>query len=157
MKTAFGDSLLMPGDMLGDTLPSLDQLKGKVLVKGKRCKAPANAAAVDVTTGEDDDDDEGDDDDDIAEGELKEADSAVVQAQKTMAKKYKEKTHPDLSAITYLGTCHVKNFSPEESAKIPPDMMTSYAEGKTLKYLKKEEIVRGWIEHNKIHLRLAIP
>jgi phosphatidylinositol phospholipase C, delta len=148
MKVAFGDSLLLPGDMLGDTLPSLEQLRGKVLIKGKRVKS----AAIDTAPADDDDDDDDEDGDD----ELKDGELADVKEIKSNVKQFKEKTHQELSAITYLGTCHVKNFSPEESASIPPDMMTSYSEIKTLKYLKKEDVVRGWIEHNKTHLRYAV-
>lgn len=68
-------------------------------------------------------------------------------------KKAHSKTHPDLSAITYLGTGKVKAFTPEISASIPADMMASYGEGKTFKLAKNPDKVEGWIEHNKAHLR----
>jgi hypothetical protein len=68
-------------------------------------------------------------------------------------KKAALKTHPDLSAITYLGTGKVKAFTPEVSGSIPADMMASYAEGKTYKFAKNPDKVEGWIAHNKNHLR----
>lgn len=68
-------------------------------------------------------------------------------------KKGNHKTHPDLSAITYLGTGKVKAFTPEVSSSIPADMMASYGEGKTYKLAKNPDKVEGWIEHNKAHLR----
>lgn len=36
---------------------------------------------------------------------------------------------------------------------VPPDMMTSYGESKTLKYIKKGAVKEGWIYHNATHLR----
>lgn len=64
-----------------------------------------------------------------------------------------EKTHPDLAAITYLGTGKVKDFRPETSNAIPPDMMASYSETKTIKLIKTEETKELWRRHNTNHLR----
>jgi hypothetical protein len=181
LRSCFGDALLMPGDLLTDTLPSLEALKGKVLIKGKRLSSAVMASLQsdenkDQTDGDDDsdsdsDDDDDDDDDDLGKGASskklqdsegkkpagssgdKESSRKAAQDLKEKRKQIKIKTHPDLSSLTYLGTCHYKSFAPEHSQSIPPDMMTSYSESKTKKLLKDPATAAGWIEHNKNHLR----
>jgi phosphatidylinositol phospholipase C, delta len=188
MRNFFGDAILMPGELLTDTLPSLEQLQGKVLIKGKRLSSAVMASlqseSKDQTDGLDDDDDDDsdsdddddDDDDDPATGakrssskKMQDTDAKLAEAASNSSKKessrkaaqdlkekrkqIKIKTHPDLSALTYLGTCHYKSFAPEHSQSIPPDMMTSYSESKTKKLLKDPATAAGWIEHNKNHLR----
>lgn len=144
MKIGFGDTLLMPGDLMGsgNHLPTLEQLKYKVLIKGKRLKVGEDL--LDDDSGDDDsgdDSDDDDDDDDMAKGK--------VPKKKTPALK----VHPSLSAIVFLGTCHISSFAQTVSDAIAPDMMTSYGETKTIKYLKDDAVREGWIYHNRTHLR----
>ena len=70
---------------------------------------------------------------------------------KALYKKSQSHTHQKLSDLTYLGTCKHKNFN--DSQTIPCDMMSSFSEGKTKKYLKKPEAVKAWIGHNIQHVR----
>eukprot|EP00604_Paraphysomonas_vestita_P003370 CAMPEP_0174821030 /NCGR_PEP_ID=MMETSP1107-20130205/5280_1 /TAXON_ID=36770 /ORGANISM="Paraphysomonas vestita, Strain GFlagA" /LENGTH=753 /DNA_ID=CAMNT_0016037601 /DNA_START=353 /DNA_END=2614 /DNA_ORIENTATION=+ len=179
LRNTLGSALLMPGELLTDTLPSLEQLKGKVLIKGKRLSS-AVLASLQEGKGDDDDDDDSDDDDDDDDDdsdddeptnddgtkkqenkqkkkEDKENSRKAVKELKEKRKQIKIKTHPELSALTYLGTCHYKSFSPEHSQSVPPDMMTSYSESKTKKLLRDPATVNGWIEHNKIHLSRIYP
>ena len=153
MKTGFGDSLLMPGELMGsgEHLPSLEQLKYRVLIKGKRLKV--GEGVLDDDSGDDDSgDDSGDDNDDDDDDDLRKR-----QGKNSAKKAPKLKVHPSLSAIVFLGTCHCPSFAKPDSDAIPPDMMTSYSESKTLKYLKNDEKREGWIYHNRIHLRFASP
>lgn len=153
MRILLGNMLLYPGTMLGSHLPTLEQLKFKVLIKGKRlstANAPDDAAdAADDS-----------EDDDIPANEAQSTPRADSSPKRAPSKKKSslaaqpgthDKVHPDLSAITYLGTGKVKSFN--TSSSIPPDMMSSFAESKTLKYLKSEEVTNNWIRHNEKHLR----
>jgi phosphatidylinositol phospholipase C delta len=182
LRDLLGSALLMPGEMLTNNLPSLEQLKGKVLIKGKRLSAAVLQSLQegkdhddddDDDDSDDDDDDDSDDDDDHSpdpsakksgdtaekqkKKQKKQAAKEAVKDLKEKRKQIKIKTHPDLSALTYLGTCHYKSFSPEISASIPPDMMTSYSESKTKKLLGDPATLAGWIDHNKNHLSRIYP
>lgn len=153
MSETFGDKLARPVPH-GSELPSLTELQGKILIKGKRLEA---SKVVEEAEAEDDDDD---DDDETAPNDLKKQ-SSTTSAKPVDAKKEKEKkssasskkVHPDLSAITYLGTGKVKNFLPETSSAIPCDMMASYGELKVAKLMKTTDATNAWIMHNKRHLR----
>jgi hypothetical protein len=141
-------------------LPSPMELKYKVLIKGKRLSAKDSADE------EAEEDEEDEDEEDGAPASSKKSPKVVsegikspTEAEKDKASKKKKsnpKTHPDLSAITYLGTGKVKAFTPDVSGAIPADMMASYAEGKTYKLAKNPDKVEGWIEHNKKHLRYGL-
>ena len=165
------DTLALPirSDNPNFLLPSPEELRHKVLIKGKRIAE----AAVDDDDEDDDDEDEVDDDGAgagssgkgfpanrkptldgsapaAAGGDTGGGDGGKKKKKKSAPK---VKTHPDLSAITYLGTGKVKKFTKEVSDSIPADMMCSYSEGTTSKNLRSPEKVDGWIEHNKYHLR----
>jgi hypothetical protein len=136
---------------VGDHLPSPEELKGMVLIKGKRITEEK----------EEEDDDDHDEDDVIPTNTANQASSSTLSTTSSTgsmktdspSKKHKaSKIHPDLSAITYLGTGKVKAFTPEVSNSIPCDMMASYGETKVSKAVKHGK-VDGWIEHNKNHLR----
>ena len=73
---------------------------------------------------------------------------------KKKKKKHHENTHPRLSALTYLGTCKHKSF--DNSPTIACDMMSSYSEGNTVKFLKKPAMVEGWLAHNVHHVRCVL-
>jgi len=184
MRDVFGKALALPlsGSNVfpGSLMPSLEELKGKILIKGKRPSAKKDTP----------EDDEEDDDDDEEEAAVEEDVanlndlSAIRIASKTSktapaatkssshqwnAMKMKEKgktgkkkehkvsTHADLAAITYLGTGHVKDFLPNTSMAIPCDIMASYSEIKTNKYIKDRAISDGWIQHNMRHLSRIYP
>lgn len=138
-------------------LPSAETLMRKILVKGKRLSAEADAADAD---GDDDDDDEEDKDAAAAAAAGGGAASGSAATPATLSKKKskKEKSHhghveKSLSDITYLGTGKVKEFSKAASAAIAADMMCSYSEPTTIKNCKSIQKVKGWIYHNRDHLR----
>ena len=145
------------------TIPSPKELMRKVLIKGKRLSEQQS---------EQDDAGDDEDEDDREEGAERPSESAdaggrpstlqrtstVSSGSSKKAKKEKpQKTHPDLSAITYLGTGKMKSFAAEHSNAVPADMMASYSEMKVNKYLKNAEIVANWIEHNRVHLSRIYP
>ena len=136
IKETLGDKLAIPLATPGARLPSPQQLANKVLIKGKKLSASA--------AHEEEDDD--DDDDDDAEG------GKAKKKEKHKATKHKG-THPDLSAITYLGTGKVKGFPADGNAAVPCDSMCSFSEHATFKNLKKQDIIDGWALHNERHLR----
>lgn len=141
-------------------LPSPETLMRKILVKGKRLSAEADAADAD---GDDDDEDEEDKDAAATAAAAAAAGGAAsgsAAAPATLSKKKskKEKSHhghveKSLSDITYLGTGKVKEFSKAASAAIAADMMCSYSEPTTIKNCKSIQKVKGWIYHNRDHLR----
>jgi hypothetical protein len=125
------------------------------LIKGKRIAETKNEELE-----EDDEEDDADDTVDPEAGELERSmsrqESRAAKALQSSSKKVKHvKVHPDLSAITYLGTGKVKSFSAEISGTIPCDMMASYAEGTVNKKSKSVVEIENWINHNKVHLRLV--
>jgi phosphatidylinositol phospholipase C delta len=126
MKSTFGDMLGMPQEGRS-ALPSPEDLKYKVLLKGNRNKA----------IGRDDDDENSD----------------VEEKKKAST----DKTHPELSAITFLGTSKVKEFNDSGNSHIPCDSMCSFSETTTLKYLKSETTTENWVKHNNIHMSRIYP
>ena len=143
--------LLLPGaGIVNGVLPSPDYLKGKVLVKGKRLKADRHPGTHEAEGGEGEDEDDEED----PEEEL----SVSASGKRVPPKDKKPKDKPpkiaqELSDITYLGTGHMKEFGRDKSDKVPCDLMCSYSEGTTVKNCKSPEIVKGWIYHNRDHLR----
>jgi len=73
------------------------------------------------------------------------------------AKGKRDKVLKSLSDIIYLGTGKVKEFTPEVSDSIPPNMMASYSEGKMFKQCADASVLEGWINHNRSHLSRIYP
>lgn len=153
MIDVFKDSLALPMKSADPNfqLPSPHELQRKILIKGKR----EDAREEEEEEGEYEDEEvEADDvyeEDPRASLSKGKSVALVVETKKKKAKA--SKVHPDLSAITFLGTDKVKEFSPQVSASIPADMMCSYSENVTNKNMRKAEKVQGWIMHNQKHLR----
>ena len=148
------DKLQYPGgefDGQAADLPSPDQLMHKVLIKGKRLQENKEAAE------EPDDDDEADEVDEGGPMFSSKSGRSSSSSKKKNKNKIEDKAktvHPDLSRLVYLGTGKVKSLTDRaHSRSIPVDMMASYSEGATSKNCKQPDVVSGWIEHNKKHLR----
>lgn len=145
------------GDMLppsfADTntrpLPSPDQLKNKVLVKGKLLKRDG-ASVIEEQSDEEDDilDDDDDDSDDGADkkkkkkGTLKKAAKAPAPAAK---KKVHHATAQELSDITHLGSAPFTGYEKSKNENAPWQM-SSYSEPKVKKMAKESR--KEFIEHN---------
>ena len=145
MKNVFGDKLQLPLHEATAMLPSPEDLKFKILIKGKKNKDEVH----------DDDDDE----DDVA-GHSKDGDNEPKANFKNKKNLEHNKSHEgvsaDLSAITFLSATKVKEFN-ASSAALEADKMCSYSEGKTLKYVNRRTTVAAWINHNKKHLSRIYP
>jgi hypothetical protein len=155
MTEIFKDNLALPlRNANGRPLPSPNELRDKILIKGKRLPPQSQAinAEAEEEEEEEEEEDEGESTREPERQKSKKVQSAAATAS-TKAKKKAPKVHPDLSAITYLGTGKVKQFTPDVSNATPSDMMASYGETKVIKNMKSPEIVNGWIYHNLNHLR----
>lgn len=175
MKDTFKEKLAWPQDYPDGYLPSPEELAYKILVKGKRISSSASLEEED----EDEDEDEDVDDRSTVNGRSMKSSEKLSSSQKvpelssqfsyssntqsqtsgdtsTTGKgksKEEKKVHPDLSAITFLGTCKVKEFSDRSFQTVPCDSMSSYSETKTEKFLKDTVKVQGWLKHNQKHMR----
>lgn len=147
------DKLQYPGggeQFEAQDLPSPDQLMYKVLIKGKR-QLQENREPTEEPVDDDDEQDEVDDGGPLPSA--KSGSSSSIKKKKKIEDKAKG-VHPDLSRLVYLGTGKVKSLTDRAlSRAIPVDMMASYSEGATSKNCKQPDVVSGWIEHNKKHLR----
>lgn len=145
-KGILGNLLQMPSPVAGEVLPSPNDLKNKILLKGKRIKS---------NTGANHEEDEEEDVDDL---DPNDAPDAVRDPKKSKKKEEKESdTVQELSEITYLATGKVKEYTAACSDSIPVDYMSSVSEPKTFKFLKSASIMEGWINHNRKHLTRIYP
>lgn len=154
LKSILGDALVLPTEESTKQLPLLKDLKNKILLKGK--------ASAEEDIGEDGDDDNDDEEETVEKNSSGKSSSvkrsSVVEksASKNDVEHGHHNVHPELSAITFLRTGKVKKFN-DESLAFPANMMCSYSENLTLKHLKKDDVVEGWIQHNKNHLSRIYP
>ena len=225
--TILGDMILKPGEFLSPevpgTLPSPDQLKRKIIIKGKKMLISDDEDDLDEEEEEDMEEDDMDDEtsvqDDIIttnENKSRKLDqysespnvsldpiyededvgpsdqttdrtgslsstpskaslSSAKSRRKLGLKKIRSKSsysfnssnlnpsfrskkalssiNPKLSDLTFLGTCKHRSF--EDSDDISCDLMSSFGEGKTLKFIKRPEVALAWMKHNRHHLRYS--
>jgi phosphatidylinositol phospholipase C delta len=144
------------GDMIAKTplpddaqfLPSPNELKRKILIKGK-------ALPKEVVKPEeyDTDDDDDDDDDDEQSAEANEA--KAMKEKEGKKKGAKVKVSKELSdLVSYCKTAGFKSFA-ECKAKCRPDQMSSFAEGKSNKLAKEHR--EDFIEYNRRQLSRIYP
>ncbi len=148
MKAIFKDKLaprITNPDASGCLLPSPNELRYKILLKGKR------EDAVD-----DEGDDSEDDDDNDPDMAAAKAAAKSVRSMKNNAKR--NHVAKEMSDLIYLGTGKVKVFD-EKSRDLPCDMMCSYSESTTSKHLtsKDQSVVNRWSQHNREHLSRIYP
>lgn len=124
-KNTFKSRLVLPTPGIRD-LPSPEQLKGKIILKGKRNEAEIRAAE----------------------------NSEESQKDK---KQHAEQVHPELAAITFLGTTNVKTFNDATLNGTSVDQMSSYNETKVLEYVSKPDVAKAWSRHNRAHLSRIYP
>jgi phosphatidylinositol phospholipase C delta len=142
LKAEFGDSLLLPGELIvAETLPSPEQLKYRVLVKGKRPmmlsrvlsgKSNSSQSASDFSYDEnnnyDSNDSDNDDDDDTDDERVNSNSFSTGKIEDPV-----HHVHPDLAAITYLKAYNLRNIKSESDAvSFPPDVILSCSESKFL-------------------------
>jgi hypothetical protein len=149
LRHILGDMIQLPSTGIVDgQLPSPLELRRKILIKGKR----------NITEEDEDSDDEGMPDNSetalaISNNGTDLSGGRSPSSRNKKPKLKKPATHPDLSAVIFLGVTKLHDFN--ESASIPCDMMSSFSEGKTEKLLRKD--IMAWIEHNKNHISRIYP
>jgi phosphatidylinositol phospholipase C, delta len=148
------NQLAYPMSTSDRNLPSPMALRNKVLIKGKRV---SETEEEDIEEDKDGEKETSSDRVSLASptDETSRQSVSTRPSHSTPHKSSSKKkiTAVELSNITYLGTGKMKSFKPEDSNAVPCDKMASYSEMKVNKFLKNEETVREWIDHNKVHLR----
>jgi phosphatidylinositol phospholipase C delta len=172
LKDILDDKLYVPfaegsKEKLGenDLLPSPEQLKGRVLVKGKRPPTEDNSMSHTIVEETDFDDD---DDDDKYESAFEKTgekmdgqgniDISMDDSKKTKKGKKKggshAKTVKELAELTLFHGCKHKSW--DTSIAMPPSHMHSISENKITKLVNKGG-ASEWREYNQIHLSRTYP
>jgi hypothetical protein len=99
------------------------------LIKGKR----PSETAVSIDGNESDSDEDEEDEDEGVGTSVKQKKKNAQQNPGQQQHKKHLKTHPDLAAITFLGTQKTKSFESSVSANVNSDMMASFSEGKAVR------------------------
>jgi len=159
----FGEQLqYLPENWERDFLLSPEELKNKILVKGKRAK-PASVAGgklEDLEDSDSSDEDEAEPDDPELKSKSKEAKAAQAAAKKKLKdkgkgakdeKEHKSKISANWSKLIYLVATHFKGF--DHPGK--PYEMSSFAEGKTKKLCEQSR--EAFIEYNQRQLSRVYP
>lgn len=148
LKHELGTLLQKPGVGIKDgRLPSPAELKRKFVLKGKQSPIETEES-----------DDEESESPSSALVVASEDDAALGSEMVSPAPKQLKKrpgTHPDLSALIFLGTQSVTDFS--ESDSVPCDVMSSFSESKMVKMVGEISSMTGWTNHNMVHLSRAYP
>eukprot|EP00592_Proboscia_alata_P011143 CAMPEP_0194364718 /NCGR_PEP_ID=MMETSP0174-20130528/12622_1 /TAXON_ID=216777 /ORGANISM="Proboscia alata, Strain PI-D3" /LENGTH=726 /DNA_ID=CAMNT_0039138895 /DNA_START=363 /DNA_END=2543 /DNA_ORIENTATION=+ len=133
LECVLGDKLYIPIVTNGviDHLPSPLELKGKIVIKGKRI---TNVTSLSIK----DESDEEDSDEDV-----------------NQEKKIKHKIVPELSRLTLLHGKKFHNF--EESILQEHSHMHSISENKSHKILKSDKMIKLWRQYNVSHMTRTYP
>jgi len=151
LKRVLGD--MIPPPFTGG-LPSPDALKGKVLIKGKKCKKEGSNLVVE----EEEEEDEVDDGEDDSSDEEKDKKKKEVKKEKPPKVPEKKKKHahtiaPELSAITHLASAPYGGF--EKDKDLHPWDMSSFSELKIKKIYKTDS--ENFVKHNNAFLSRTYP
>ncbi|XP_066521065.1 1-phosphatidylinositol 4,5-bisphosphate phosphodiesterase delta-3-A isoform X2 [Hoplias malabaricus] len=138
LHSILGDKLLTKpvNDQLSERLPSPEELKGKILVKGKKERVQQeDSSSSDSSCSEDET---------KAEGKAK---------AKTEGKKV-SKLSPELSdLVVYTRSVPFKGF--DQATKRAPNEMSSFSESEALKHIKNSG--KFFVRHNSRHLSRIYP
>eukprot|EP00605_Chrysophyceae_sp_TOSAG23-4_P000954 GSChrysophyteH1.ASY1.ANO1.1054.1 assembled CDS len=141
MKDTFKGKLLeaqAEGTM--QELPSPEELKGRIILKGKRSHQETDANTRDE--------------------EDEEAELEAIQEMRRQSIGFsnmgKFRDAVNISEVTFLGTGKVAKFD-ESSLALPCDVMCSYSETTTSTNLQSDLTTARWILHNRSHLSRIYP
>jgi phosphatidylinositol phospholipase C delta len=147
MKETFGKKLFIPSkeQTSGGNLPSPEELRGMVVIKGKRPPDPdEDDASMDKT------------------GNMKPATShsadndEVDEYEEALEKPKKSKIDQELAKLTLFHGCKYKSFT--DSISTPPSHMHSIGETKIKKILdKSKDNAKLWRKYNVQHLTRTYP
>jgi len=144
----FGEKLVMPGYKIkNNTLPSPHDLRRKIIIKGKR----DNSDIADISAY-----DEWDEcGEQILQDDQSEYESVTTKFTTTKSKCIR--THPNLSAITYLDSINAKQLSADEIAELKCDVIVSLSEGFMSQIFVNEDERNRWIAISKTRLCRVYP
>jgi phosphatidylinositol phospholipase C delta len=149
MNEVFGKKLYIPTEekYSGADLPSPEELRGMVVIKGKRPPEPDEGSTKPT-----EDHDDGDDD-----GMLSDVTSGgSVDSETERKTKPKSKIESELRKVTLLHGAKYKNFG--QSIKQKPNVMHSIGETKITKIVgESEENAKLWREYNRNHMTRTYP
>mmetsp|Transcript_7664 Transcript_7664/g.9766 ORF Transcript_7664/g.9766 Transcript_7664/m.9766 type:complete len:874 (+) Transcript_7664:346-2967(+) len=161
LVSIFGDSLYVPDESsLFEPLPSPEELKGKVLIKGKRL--------TDMTfDNQESYDSDSDDDSVIIEDQEQKVDGSVhtnspksvKSASKQSISQISSTSSSDISSklsrITIFHGIRLGSF--EENTKKSKDNMLSFDESKGRRLCRHPHLRQQWVKYNKTHLSRIYP
>jgi len=163
LKSIFGDRLyipplekILPKDGEMPLLPSPNELKGKVVIKGKRPPDPEDNVENIITpvTIADEHVEEEDEDDPYDDAITVVAAEAAKNAS-TKPPAHKPKIVPALAKLTLFHGCKFKTF--EKSLQQDTSHMHSIGETKLNKLLSKPETPKLWRQYNQTHMTRTYP
>ena len=135
-KSVFKSRLVLPSKGM-DELPSPEQLKGKIIIKGKRNEAEIRAAVE-------------------SEQSQKEPGQRATQQDIVDQRKHADQVVQELADITFLGTSHVATFNADAAAK-PVDLISSFNESRIMEIVSKPDVAMACARHNRNHLARVYP
>ena len=155
MNEIFGKKLHVPSEeeYSEDDLPSPEELRGMIIIKGKR-PPEADEGATEKTDHLLDDFDDGFNSDEFED----QANSPKSQSSKSSDKgsKHKKKIQSELRKVTLLHGAKHKDFV--QSIKLKPTTMHSIGETKITKLVGKSvETSKFWREYNRNHMTRTYP
>lgn len=154
LSLTFGDSLFIPDESkLNDPLPSPEDLKGKVLIKGRRVTDTRDDYYMGNT------DDDSDSEDSEIEEEHKEVDDMKAplspRSSSIVSRQSSTNFSLELSNMTHFHGVRISTF--EEGIKMSKDCMLSIDESKARKICKYEDQQSKWIQYNQTHMSRVYP
>ncbi|KAL4617750.1 1-phosphatidylinositol 4,5-bisphosphate phosphodiesterase delta-3 [Arapaima gigas] len=141
LRNILGDKLLTqpPSDQLLSRLPSPEELRGRILVKGKKGRGPpekTDSSSSSASSSED------------------EASEENKKKKKEAAKAAPSKLSPALSdLVLYCRSVPFRGFG--QTAKKPPNEISSFSESEALRYIK--EAGKWFVRHNSLQLSRIYP
>lgn len=151
MIEIFGDSLFIPDeDNLDDPLPSPNELRGKVLLKGRRITDKKEDYYQGSTF-----DDSDTEDSEIEEEHTMDRDDRPLSPKANVSRQAPTIFSSELSRITIFHGVKWNSF--EESERMSKDCMISIDETKARRMSKIEEHRTDWIRYNQTHLSRVYP
>lgn len=161
----FGDAIVLPGELIGETLPSPEQLRHRVIIKGKRRNGlkiqerfSGDGAVKYVLDDKKDapDVDSDSDDEEPMEGPQspKGSESSVERASPSkrisvklsslnnVCTKPGKLIHPKLEAITYLKAYNMRHLNVSDFQNLQPDVVVSCSEKKFLNMIADKEMLK---------------
>lgn len=154
LRLIFGDSLFIPDESkLNEPLPSPDELKGMVLIKGRRITDTRDDYCQGST-----DYDSDSDDSEIEQEHIKDASDREPLSPRSSSGLSRQSSTSFSTELSHITTFHgVRIPSFEAGMDMSKDCMLSIDESKARKYCKHEGEQMKWIKYNQTHMSRVYP